>query len=211
MRAAPARGDWTQFRGGPALSGVAADPLPARLALAWTFEAEDGVESSPAIAGGTVYFGSLDGHLYALDLATGKQRFRYAAGGEIKSSPAVRDGLVYVGDEAGTFHAVDARTGARRWAFEAGGALRIELMRRGVVDIGGEPHRVLDATRLHRREQLRDLALAATRRARIAIREAFVVRTVVDQQRDRLIARDDLPARLRRGERLDQPRHLRLA
>jgi outer membrane protein assembly factor BamB len=119
----PATADWTQFRGDAALTGVATDALPATPALAWTFEAGDSVESTPAIAGGTVYVGSHDGRLYALDLATGKERFRYQAAGEIHSSPAVRDGVVYVGDEAGTFHAVDARTGARRWAFKTGGAV----------------------------------------------------------------------------------------
>ncbi|HXT52268.1 MAG TPA: PQQ-binding-like beta-propeller repeat protein [Thermoanaerobaculia bacterium] len=121
--ALPAAADWTQFRGDAALTGVATDALPAAPALAWTFEAGEEVQSTPAIAGGTVYVGSKDGRLYALDLATGKQRFRYEAGAEIRSSPAVRGGVVYVGDEGGTFHAVDVRTGARRWAFKAGGAV----------------------------------------------------------------------------------------
>ena len=119
----PAFADWAQFRGDAALTGVATDALPAAPALVWTFEAGDGVESTPAIAGGTVYVGSRDGRLYALDLATGKERFRYQADGEIKSSPAVRGGVVFVGDEAGSFHAVDGRTGARRWKVETGGAV----------------------------------------------------------------------------------------
>src|SRR6185503_12013412 len=74
--ALPAAADWTQFRGDAALTGVATDALPAAPALAWTFEAGEEVQSTPAIAGGTVYVGSKDGRLYALDLATGKQRFR---------------------------------------------------------------------------------------------------------------------------------------
>jgi len=119
----PAAADWTQFRGDAALTGVATDALPAAPSLTWTFDAGDEVQSTPAIAGGIVYFGSKDGRLHALDLATGKERFRYQAGGEIRSSPAVRDGAVYVGDETGVFHAVDARTGARRWTFKAGGAV----------------------------------------------------------------------------------------
>src|SRR5687767_14076269 len=117
--------DWPQFRGGPELTGVAYDPLPAApaLGLAWTFDAGEEVQSSPAISAGTVYIGSKAGRLHALDLATGKERFRYEAGGEIRSSPAVRNGIVYVGDESGTFHAIDAKTGAKRWTFEAGGAI----------------------------------------------------------------------------------------
>ncbi len=121
--ALPAGADWTQFRGNAALTGVAEDALPSALTLAWTFEASEGVESTAAIAGGSVYVGSRGGLLYAIELSTGKERFRYQAGGEIRSSPAVHDGIVYFGDEAGTFHAVDARTGARRWTFETGGAV----------------------------------------------------------------------------------------
>ena len=119
----PAGAGWTQFRGDDALTGVAGDALPQSLALAWTFEAGEGVESTPAIADGVVYVGSLEGRLHAVELATGRERFRYQAAGEIRSSPAVRDGVVYFGDEAGTFHAVDARTGARRWTYATGGAV----------------------------------------------------------------------------------------
>lgn len=117
--ALPAAADWTSFRGDAALSGVAREPLPAGLEPLWTFEAADGFEGTAAIAGGTVYVGSLDGNLYALDLENGKLRFKYTAGGEIKSSPAVAAGTVYFGDEAGTFHALDAATGKARWTFKS--------------------------------------------------------------------------------------------
>jgi outer membrane protein assembly factor BamB len=32
---------------------------------------------TPAVAGDTVYFGSHDGHLYAIDVATGAERWRF--------------------------------------------------------------------------------------------------------------------------------------
>ena len=108
----PAFADWTSFRG-DAGADRRGRPRRCRASLKplWTFEAADGFEGTAAIVGGTVYVGSLDGHLYALDLATGKLRWKYTAGGEIKSSPAVAGGMVYFGDETGTFHAVDAATG----------------------------------------------------------------------------------------------------
>ena len=43
---------WTQFRRTPALTGVAAQPLPDALRLLWTYEAGPAVESSAAIADG---------------------------------------------------------------------------------------------------------------------------------------------------------------
>lgn len=114
---------WLSFRGDAALTGVAGSALPEEPAPVWSFETGGGIESTAAIAGGVAYVGSLDGHLYALDLAGGRLRWKYAAGDEIKSSPAVAAGVVYFGDEAGRFHAVDAATGEARWTFQAAAAV----------------------------------------------------------------------------------------
>jgi outer membrane protein assembly factor BamB len=120
LQAAAAAGSWPLFRGDPRLSGVAGEALPVPLEPRWTFQAGDGVESTAAIVDGTVYVGSLDGFLWALDLATGEPRWKYEAADEIKSSPSVHAGTVYFGDESGAFHAVEAATGEVRWVFEAG-------------------------------------------------------------------------------------------
>lgn len=113
-----ASADWTTFRGTPALTGVASDPLPEKLDALWTFDT-GGTESTPAVAGDTVFITSLDKHLYAIDLKSGKQKWKYQAADEIKSSPSVHNGVVYFGDELGEFHAVDAATGKKQWAFRA--------------------------------------------------------------------------------------------
>src|SRR6185436_16199607 len=109
---------WPLFRGDALLSGRAAAALAPDLAPVWTFKAGDGISSTAAVVDGTVYVGSLDGHLYALGLERGDLRFKVKAAGEVKSSPAVRDGVVYFGDGAGVFHAVDATTGRPRWTFK---------------------------------------------------------------------------------------------
>ena len=49
--------DWLSFRGNPQLTGVATGELPENPELLWTFEAGDGIESTAAVAGGTVYVG----------------------------------------------------------------------------------------------------------------------------------------------------------
>ena len=125
------RPNWPQFRGTARLTGVATAAPPATLALKWTYEAGESVESSAAIVDGAVYVGSTKGELLALDLETGKLRWKYATGpnGFIgESSPAVADGAVFVGDLAGTVHAVSA---ARRQA-----ALDVHDRRRGEVVAG---------------------------------------------------------------------------
>jgi hypothetical protein len=55
------------FRGNLARTGVYPDGGPKKLTeLAWKAKTGDGVFSSPAVSGGVVYFGSDDGHLYAV-------------------------------------------------------------------------------------------------------------------------------------------------
>ncbi len=119
------RDAWPMFRGSPGLTGITSAQLPQILKLRWTFQAKDSIESSAAIEGDTVYVGSMDSSLYAIDLATGKLRWRYATNGPIQeSSPCVHNGVVYVGDLNGTLHAVNASSGKAHWTFNAEGEIR---------------------------------------------------------------------------------------
>jgi outer membrane protein assembly factor BamB len=110
--------DWPVFRGNAEQTGVASSALPARLTVLWKFSASDPIEGAVAVANGIVYAGSLDEHLYAIDLLTGKQKWKYKAG-PLKAAPAVRGDAVYAGDLDGNLHCVDTK-GAKRWTFEAG-------------------------------------------------------------------------------------------
>ncbi len=117
--------DWPQFRGNPALTGVAATSLPDVLQLKWTYEFGDGVESSAAIVDGVVYAASQSGELVALDLADGAVRWKYREAESIgESSPAVADGVVYIGDLAGVVHAVEAATGKALWTYQTGSEIK---------------------------------------------------------------------------------------
>lgn len=122
----PGRPDaWPRFRGTPALTGVTETSLPRPLTLSWSYQAKDAIESSAAIADGTVYVGSMDGVLHAVDLASGQARWQYRAAGPIQeSSPCVSDGTVFVGDLEGMVHAVDAATGKARWTFKTDGEIK---------------------------------------------------------------------------------------
>ena len=65
----------------------------------WEFRTGDGVYSSPAIGSdGTVYVGSYDKKVYALNGATGAMKWEFLTGEGVGSSPAIGfDGTVYVG------------------------------------------------------------------------------------------------------------------
>jgi outer membrane protein assembly factor BamB len=114
--------DWPTFRGNPLQTGATSDKLPDKLEILWKFETKDGVESTAAIVKGVVYVGSYDENLYAINLASGKEKWRFKAG-PIKSAVAVRDGKVYVGNIDGEFHCVDAATGKKDWTFKTDGEI----------------------------------------------------------------------------------------
>ncbi len=80
--------------------------------------------SSPAVAGGTVYIGSTDNFLYAIDATAGRLRWKFDAHGDVRSSPAVSGNLVYVVSLDGRLYAVDAATGAEKWNFATQGERR---------------------------------------------------------------------------------------
>lgn len=101
------------------------------------FSVGDSVVSSPAVSNGIVYVGSFDRYLYALDAATGAQKWRSATSDSIGSSPTVSNGIVYVGSYDGKLYAFDAVTGTQKW--KASTAARIgssPAVSNGIVYIG---------------------------------------------------------------------------
>jgi outer membrane protein assembly factor BamB len=57
------------------------------------------------LSGNTVYLGSADGRLYALDAGSGKETWRYDLGVPITSSPAISGNTVYVASYDGSIYA----------------------------------------------------------------------------------------------------------
>ncbi len=76
--------------------------------------------SSPVLGGGSVYFGSGDGSVYAVDAATGELKWRFATGDVVHASPAYADGTVFVGSWDSYFYAIDAASGKEKWRFHGG-------------------------------------------------------------------------------------------
>ena len=79
----------------------------------WRFPVSS--ESSLLLRGGVLYFGSWDGHVYALRVRDRKVLWRFRADGEVNSSPAYAGGTIFIGSNAGSLYALDARTGRMRW------------------------------------------------------------------------------------------------
>lgn len=81
------------------------------------------IQASPAVSGGTLYVGSRDASLYAVELSTRQVRWSLEEGTAwVVASPAVIGDLVLSGrSSAGTIRAVDRTTGVERWVVQTGG------------------------------------------------------------------------------------------
>jgi len=89
--------------------------------LAQTFaDPYDVYLSSPLVVQGTVFFGSGDGHLYAVDAASGALRWKFTTGDVVHASPAYADGRLFFGSWDGRFYALDAASGRELWRFQGG-------------------------------------------------------------------------------------------
>jgi eukaryotic-like serine/threonine-protein kinase len=114
-------GDWPKFRYDLGNTGFAATETgpESPISMRWSFQTDNIVISSPTVADGTVYVGSDDNNVYALDAETGDEQWRFETGLSIEySSPAVANGTVYVGSWDGNVYALDAESGDELWRFE---------------------------------------------------------------------------------------------
>ena len=117
VTAAPAVAQST-FHGSNARTGVYAAPGPKQLGgVKWAFKAGGPIVTSPAVADGSVYIASLDGHLYAVDQETGREKWNFKSRMPIASSPAVDGGTLYFVSSTGALAAIDVASGAPRWVF----------------------------------------------------------------------------------------------
>jgi outer membrane protein assembly factor BamB len=94
--------------------------------LKWQYSAESSVQSSPTVGfDGTVYVGSLDTNVYAIN-ATGSlksEKWPFSTNGAVYSSPVIGpDGTLYVGSNDKNIYAIDT-AGRLKWNYSTNGAV----------------------------------------------------------------------------------------
>ncbi len=89
----------------------------------WQYTTSGGVDSSPVVADGKVFFGSHDGNVYCVDALTGAFIWQYTTGGTVLSSPAVADGKVYFGSDDNNIYCLDT-DGTWIWQHLTAGTVR---------------------------------------------------------------------------------------
>lgn len=130
---------WPTFRGHRHNTGYTGDTagIGSKPTVAWTHDAAGPFWGSPVVAEGTVFIGSADNSLYALDAETGAERWTFDANHRIEATPAYGDGTVYVGSYDKHLYAVDATTGEKRWSRTFDGLIRgSPTLWDGVVYVG---------------------------------------------------------------------------
>lgn len=70
----------------------------------------------------TIFFGSSDSHVYALDSGTGTLKWKYATNGEVHATPLIHDNTVYAGSMDGRMYALNISDGTPQWIFDTVGA-----------------------------------------------------------------------------------------
>jgi outer membrane protein assembly factor BamB len=87
----------------------------------WEFSTDEHITGPVLGFDGTVFIGSQDQHLYALNPQTGEINWKFKTNGPVNKSAAIGlNGLVYVGSSH-ALYALDALTGEYRWQFYTSG------------------------------------------------------------------------------------------
>jgi outer membrane protein assembly factor BamB len=81
-------------------------------ASAPAFSTGDWVWSRPAYLDGKAYFGDFSGSVYAVDITTGQQAWKYEADSKIKSSPILLNGVLMIASREPAIYFLDANSGA---------------------------------------------------------------------------------------------------
>jgi hypothetical protein len=119
-QAQPADSAWPMFRQNPSRTGRSPYSGPGVPKPKWSFTTGSAIHSSPAIgADGTIYVGSDDDKLYAIN-PNGTQKWSFTTGAGIFPSPAIgADGTIYVGSYDDKLYAINPN-GTQKWSLTTG-------------------------------------------------------------------------------------------
>ncbi len=125
--------DWITYRGENG-AGYTSNSLFPPLGLRWKLPLQDKPDryktfNPPVVKGDVIYFGSLDGNFYALDVNSGYMRWSYAAKNAVNSVPFADDERVYFGANDGNVYAVSKDEGKLAWMFAAETPVQSTILR----------------------------------------------------------------------------------
>jgi outer membrane protein assembly factor BamB len=127
--------DWPAYHADSRRSGYTSEAVSGDLKLAWSFQLPHAPTPAwsrngriryddvfqPVVAGNTVYFGDhAEGAVRALDLKTGRVKWRFQTNGPIRVAPTVWKDSVIVASDDGRIYSLKASDGSVRWSIRPG-------------------------------------------------------------------------------------------
>ena len=109
--------NWQNFGGDIQHSGYS-ESSPVPLGLIWEYKVGSSDISSPIVDTGVLYVGSDDDNLYAIDIMTGKLKWKYTANGKIYT-PTTKDGNVFFASVDNLIYVLDF-DGNLKWKHDTG-------------------------------------------------------------------------------------------
>jgi len=127
------KSDWVMFRGEQGRGGTT-NVLKPPLGIKWKLNIQESLEpayafNNPVVIKDTIYFGSTDGNIYALDIRSGYMRWVYKTKGSINSVPYGDENNIYIGSNDGFLYAISRKDGTKSWAFEADSTIQSTITR----------------------------------------------------------------------------------
>lgn len=107
--------------------------------LIFKYQTTGQIHNDPLIVENCVYWGSIDGNLYAFDIPRRQVKWKYPTRGKIYSSPAAEGGIVCFGSADRSLYALEMGDGKLKWKFSTGGpVVASPTIRNGVVYCGSD-------------------------------------------------------------------------
>jgi len=132
--------DWTMYGKIPARQFVDTSTFTFPLTVAWEYNASAGFGQSPiSIVGSTMFIGTLQGELHAINLETGKRIGYLKTYSPITTTPTLYYHYVIITTESGKENVVayDMEDGQERWIRDLGGVVASPLVWNNQLIIGG--------------------------------------------------------------------------
>lgn len=133
----PITGTWPTYQFDSGRTGYNPDPGTSHEDRTGHWSIAMRVSGTPAVADGTVYVGSLDGFLIALDATTGEEHWRFTVETEADNTfwatPVPDGGSLYIHSDTGIY-ALDRASGEQHWRVQP----EIERLRPETVAISDE-------------------------------------------------------------------------
>lgn len=100
--------------------------LCAQNSLLWKFSTGTAIYGSPVISKNSIFFGSSDMNLYAVDKSSGQLIWKFKTGGQVNSTPCVFQNKIIFSNTDGNVYSLDKNTGKQLWKFATKGEYRYD-------------------------------------------------------------------------------------